>query len=68
MTIPPNHRHCNACGGDGRDCQDRRRRCKVCRGKGYWNAEDIRMSMEIQRLHALAGEVEVQLDKLLARR
>jgi hypothetical protein len=39
--LPAHHRWCNACGGDGRACQDRRRKCEVCVGKGYWNAEDI---------------------------
>lgn len=38
---PKNHRWCNACGGDGRKCGDRRRKCEVCKGKGYWNAQDI---------------------------
>jgi len=44
--VPAQHRHCNLCGGDGRSCLDRRRTCEACRGKGHWNAEDIRLYHE----------------------
>lgn len=39
--LPAKHRWCNACGGDGRRSLDRRRPCRVCAGKGAWNADDI---------------------------
>ncbi len=38
---PEGHRWCMACDGDGRSGHDRRKKCEVCQGKGYWNAQDI---------------------------
>lgn len=43
QPIPEECNHCNACGGDGRWPMDRRKKCRVCRGKGYWNEEDIQL-------------------------
>jgi len=45
-TRPVRSRHCNACGGGGKGYhgqENRKRTCIVCRGKGYWDAEDIRL-------------------------
>ena len=39
--VPKGFLHCNACGGDGKDNQDRRRKCDVCRGKGHYSPADI---------------------------
>ena len=39
--IPAGSRGCNACGGNGWSCIDARKKCKVCKGKGYWTEEDI---------------------------
>ena len=44
--VPKNHRWCNGCGGNGRNGGYQRRPCEVCRGKGVWNAEDIRQYHE----------------------
>lgn len=42
-VCPVGHRWCNLCGDD---CKEHLRTgaipCRACKGKGYWNADDIR--------------------------
>lgn len=42
--VPKGHRWCNACDGSGIDYteKDEGEECEVCKGKGHWNADDIR--------------------------
>lgn len=45
MKLPVGHRWCNHCGGDGKawsHVSDEIDTCVVCKGKGYWNRQDIR--------------------------
>lgn len=30
-----------ACDGEGRNQENRRKKCEVCKGKGHWNSQDI---------------------------
>ncbi len=41
--IPAGANHCNSCGGNGRSSLDERKKCEICRGKGYWTREDIKL-------------------------
>lgn len=43
VEVPAGHRWCFACNGHGRE-EDKP--CQVCQGKGYWNAEDIKLYHE----------------------
>lgn len=36
--VPESHQCCNLCGGES----DVDHPCELCKGKGYWNADDIR--------------------------
>lgn len=39
--IPEYSRHCMSCDGSGKSSLDKGKKCKICRGKGYWNQEDM---------------------------
>lgn len=41
-AVPENHRWCFACDGSGKSCNEEQPCCEACKGKGHWNAEDIR--------------------------
>lgn len=42
--IPDGGRHCMSCDGrSGRSSLDRRKKCEICRGNGYWTREDIEL-------------------------
>lgn len=40
-AVPPEHRICNGCGGNGRDGSAGPGPCEICVGKGFWSAADI---------------------------
>ena len=40
--VPEGYRWCFACDGSGKARYEDDAPCEVCRGKGHWNADDLR--------------------------